>query len=71
LIRSHWSSRSPKRRIGQPNKLTAYESKKPPRRNRLRITRRRLMAECGHRDSPQYRTRMAPAHRNRLIDDRP
>ena len=61
LIRSHWSSRSPNRRIGQPpNKLTAYESKKPPRRNRSRITRCRLMAECGNRDSPTLRRRPPP-----------
>jgi hypothetical protein len=54
------------------NKLTAYESKKPPRRNRLRIPRQRLTAECGNRDSPsQYGVRVAPTDRNRLIDDRP
>ena len=53
LIRSHWSSRSPNRRISQPpNKLTAYELKKPPRRNSSRITRCRLTAKCGNRDSP-------------------
>src|SRR6476659_4643025 len=38
-----------------PNKLTAYESKKPMRRNRPRITQRRLTAECGNRDSPAVR----------------
>jgi hypothetical protein len=54
-----------------PNKLTAYESKNPPRRNRLRITRRRLTAECGNRDSSApYGTQVAPTDRNRLIDDR-
>ena len=35
-----------------PRKLTAYESKKPPRRNQSRITRCRLSAGCGYRDSP-------------------
>ena len=35
-----------------PHKLTAYESKKPPRRNQSPIIRRRLMAECGNRDLP-------------------
>src|ERR1700722_9395834 len=34
------------------SKLTAYESEKLPRRNRLRTTRRRLTAECGNCDSP-------------------
>src|ERR1700687_335157 len=55
------------------NKLPAYESEKPPRRNRLRITRLRLTAECGNCDSPaQPRSvRAALAGRNRLIDDRP
>ena len=38
-----------------PNKLTAYEFEKPPRRNGPRITQRRLTAECGNRDSPAVR----------------
>src|SRR4029077_18430064 len=56
-----------------PYKLTAYESKKPPRRNRLCITRRRLTPNCGNRDSPAQSpsVRAAPAGPNRLIDDRP
>jgi hypothetical protein len=33
-------------------KLTAYESKKLPRRNRPRSSRRRLTAGCGSLDSP-------------------
>jgi hypothetical protein len=36
------------------NKLTAYESKKQPRRYRSRIIRSRLMAKCGNRDSPPH-----------------
>jgi hypothetical protein len=44
-----------------PNKLTAYESKKPPRRNRLRIIQRRLSAQCGNRDSlAQHGGQVAP-----------
>jgi hypothetical protein len=35
-----------------PHKLTAYESKKSPRRNRPHIIRCRLSAGCGNRDSP-------------------
>ena len=59
----HWSA---------PNKLTVYESKKPPRRNRSRITRRRLTAECGKRDSMlRYGAPVVPTARNWLIDDRP
>jgi hypothetical protein len=42
-----------------PYKLAAYESKKPPRRNRLRIIRRRLTDNCGNQDSPARRTRGA------------
>src|ERR1700686_5285957 len=55
-----------------PHKLTAYESKKSPRRNRLRIAPRRLTAECGNRNSPaHYGARVAPTDRDRIIDDRP
>jgi hypothetical protein len=56
-----------------PYKLTAYESKKSPRRNRLRSTCRRLTADCGNRDSPAqpHGGRTAPTGRNWLIDDRP
>src|ERR1700722_8865447 len=51
---------------------SSYESKKQPRRNRSRITRRRLTAKCGNPDSPhQHRVLVAPTDRNRLIDDRP
>ena len=57
------------------DRLTAYESRKPSRRNRPRITRRRLTAECGNRDSPAHypadaRGRLASPTRMRLIDDR-
>src|SRR6202046_1968137 len=47
-------------------KLTAYESKKPPRRNRLPAIRCRLTNNCGNRDSPThpYRARAAPKGRN-------
>jgi hypothetical protein len=48
------------------NKLTAYESKKPPRRNPLRAIRCRLIADCGNRDSPAqpHRVRATPTGRN-------
>ena len=59
----HWSA---------PHKLTAHESKNSPCRNRSRIMRCRLKAECGNRDSPvQHSVRVAPTDRSRLIDDRP
>ena len=56
-----------------PYKLTVYESEKPPRRNRLPTTRRRLTVECGNCDSPAqpHSVRAKPSGRNRLIDDRP
>jgi hypothetical protein len=64
-------SESPHHRSAS-NKLTAYESKKLPRRNRLCSTRRRLTVECGNCDSPAkpHSVRAAPTSRNRLIDDR-
>src|SRR3984957_2576970 len=51
------------------NKLTAYESEKPPRRNRPRSTRRRFTADCGNRDSPVLppSVRAVPAGRNQLM----
>jgi hypothetical protein len=56
-----------------PYKLTTHESKKSPRRNRLRSTCRRLTADCGNRDAPAqtHGGRAAPTGRNQLIDDRP
>ena len=54
------------------HKLTAYESKNLPRRNRLRTIRCRLTAECGYWDSPaKDGVPVAPTGRNWLIDHRP
>jgi hypothetical protein len=40
-----------------PNRLTACEPKKPPRRNRSRIIRHRLTTECGELDAPAHAVR--------------
>ena len=53
IVRRGPQSESPHHR-SVSNKLTAYESKKQPRRYRSRIIRSRLMAKCGNRDSPPH-----------------